>query len=250
MEAGRQGELMTFRVSADLRTIMCLCLIRGVRTWPMHSVWACSSRTFGAEQRSHILSDATSLQQWGSKWLPSNWHFWERFVTFHLCITCSSLSQNLCKHIASGTNYYLTESHPGQNTLPGCRSGSSLMFQAHQLQQRKPQSQHNWTAHPLPLSLPWHLDNFACRQASTGVNKKTKQKNGKLSFLLFVCFDILELRSTGLCIHRIPTLLVLLKALSGPSSRGWAEPNDLQQTRFSLAWRDTWKLLLRVLVEI
>lgn len=126
------------------------------------------------------------LQQWGSKWLPSNWHFWEKFVRFHLCITCSSLSQNLCKHIASGTNYYLTESHPGQNTLPGSRSGSSLMFQAHQLQQRKPQSQHNWTAHPLPLSLPWHLDHFACRQASTGVNKKNKTKKWKaLFFLLF-----------------------------------------------------------------
>lgn len=171
MEAGRQGELMTLRVSADLRTIVCF-------------VWACSSWTFGAEQHSHVLSDATSLQQWGSKWLP------HKFATFHLCITCSSLSQNLCKHIASCTNYYLTESHPGQNTLSDSRSGSSLMFQAHQLQQRKPQSEPNWTAHPLPLLLPWHLDHFACRQASTGVNKKQNKKNPTESFPFF-CFDIL-----------------------------------------------------------
>lgn len=194
MEAGRQGELMTLRVSADLRTSLCLCLICGVKTWPMHFVWACSSWTFGAEQHSHVLSDATSLQQWGSKWLPSNWHFWEKFVTFHLCITCSSLSQNLCKHVASCANYYLTQSHPGQNKLSDSRSGSSLMFQAHQLQQRKPQSQPNWTAHPLPLLLPWHLHHFACRQASTGVNKKTKQKkpNGKLSFFFLLFFVLIS----------------------------------------------------------
>lgn len=109
----------------------------------------------------------------------------KKFAKFHLCITCSSLSQNLCKHIASCTNYYLTESHPGQNTLSDSRSGSSLMFQAHQLQQRKPQSEPNWTAHPLPLLLPWHLDHFACRQASTGVNKKQNKKNPTESFPFF-----------------------------------------------------------------
>lgn len=167
MEAGRPDEPMCLRSSPD-KWRVCVWIVELNCGWCILFELVLPGPSV-QNLHGHVLSDATSLQRWDV----------QQCATFHLCITCSSWSQNLRKHIA-----ILAKTHyPAAAPLAASCS--------RHIDYSRENPNHSTST---PAFTPLTFRSF-CMSTSFHWRKRrntTKLKNnGKLCFFSFFCFDIL-----------------------------------------------------------